>query len=219
MRFALRIAGLLVLALPVLAAAQDSTLRDARVGEWVLYTAPSGSLQERHSVVARRREVVVVRIDQIINGKVISSNTENYRVDAPPFLAGAEGQQQITVRGQTYDCIVVRRGASRLPAWWPSEEATTWSRKWLSTASDLPLSRPPLIKSDFGKTFSIKTLTIRRRSAAGASPERLFRGGINRLPKLRCLVNAFCNNTLSTALHPFRTVWACSFAEPISPKN
>jgi len=110
MRFALRIAGLLVLALPVLAAAQDSTLRDARVGEWVLYTAPSGSLQERHSVVARRQEVVVVRIDQIINGKVISSNTENYRVDAPPFLAGAEGQQQITVRGQTYDCIVVRRG-------------------------------------------------------------------------------------------------------------
>ncbi|HUX06503.1 MAG TPA: hypothetical protein VMX35_04255 [Acidobacteriota bacterium] len=109
MRAAVGIALLLSLALPALAQEEENTLRDARVGEWALYSA-SGSMQERHSVVARRREVVVVRVDSIINGKVISSNTVNYRVNTPQFLAGAEGQQQVRAGGRLYDCVVVRRG-------------------------------------------------------------------------------------------------------------
>ncbi len=109
MRAAVGIALLVLLALPVVAQDMENTLRDARVGEWALYSA-SGSMQERHSVVARRREVVVVREDSIINGKVISSNTVNYRVNAPQFLAGAEDRQQISAGGRVYDCVVVRRG-------------------------------------------------------------------------------------------------------------
>jgi hypothetical protein len=101
---------LAALALPQLAAAQESTLRDAVVGEWALYAVSSGSLQERHSVVARRREVVVVRIDSIINGKVISSRTENYRVNAPQFLRGAEGTSVVNSGGNSYECVIVRRG-------------------------------------------------------------------------------------------------------------
>jgi hypothetical protein len=109
MRAVVAIAVLLALAVPAMAQEEENTLRDARVGEWALYSA-SGSMQERHSVVARRRDVVVVRVDSIINGKVISSNTVNYRVNAPQFLAGAEGQQQVTAGGKVYDCVVVRRG-------------------------------------------------------------------------------------------------------------
>ena len=103
MRAAVGIALLVLLALPVVAQDMENTLRDARVGEWALYSA-SGSMQERHSVVARRREVVVVREDSIIN------NTVNYRVNAPQFLAGAEDRQQISAGGRVYDCVVVRRG-------------------------------------------------------------------------------------------------------------
>ena len=92
------------------AQAQENTLLDARVGEWAAYTTSSGSMQERHTVVARRRQVVVVRVDEIIHGRVITSRTETHRINDPDFLRGAEGRQQVTAGGRTYNCTVVRRG-------------------------------------------------------------------------------------------------------------
>ena len=110
MRIAIATAVLIAILVPAAASAQPSTLQDARVGEWALYASSQGALQERHSVVAKRREVVVVRVDSIINGKVIKSETRSFPVDDPPFLQGAAGQESITVGGRTYDCMVVRRG-------------------------------------------------------------------------------------------------------------
>jgi hypothetical protein len=101
-------------ALAVLGTAQENTLSDARVGEWALYQTSGGNVQERHSVIARRRQVVVVRVDSIINGKVISSRTENFRLDTPSFLRGAEGREDVTAGGRTYNCLVVVRGDRKL---------------------------------------------------------------------------------------------------------
>ena len=92
------------------AQAQENTLLDVRVGEWATYSTSSGSMQERHTVVARRRHVVVVRVDEIIHGRVITSRTETHLINDPDFLRGAEGQQQVTVGGRTYNCAVVHRG-------------------------------------------------------------------------------------------------------------
>lgn len=114
MRKAVQSVLLAAMVLAVFAAfsgAQVNTLSDARVGEWALYSASGGAVQERHSVIARRRQVVVVRVDSIINGKVISSRTENFRINAPAFLRGAsEDRVEVTAGGRSYNCISVTRG-------------------------------------------------------------------------------------------------------------
>ncbi len=103
-------AVLIALATPTLSLGQDSPLKDSRVGEWARYSTPGTSMQELHSVIARRRQVVVVKVDSIINGKVISSNTENFNINDPNFLRGAEGRPPVDAGGRTFDCVVVRRG-------------------------------------------------------------------------------------------------------------
>ena len=110
MRKVLLLATATILVVSAIAVAQENTLSDARVGEWALYRTSSGSVQERHSVITRRRQVVVVRVDSIVNGKVISSRTENYRLNSPDFLRGAEGRRTVAVGGRNYDCVVVSKG-------------------------------------------------------------------------------------------------------------
>jgi hypothetical protein len=104
------IAVLLVAFFAALAAAQASTLSDARVGEWVVYQAGNGQMQERHQVIIRKQNSVSVKIDSIVRGKTIRSNTENYNINQPAFLAGASGQQSITAGGKQYNCTVVTKG-------------------------------------------------------------------------------------------------------------
>lgn len=102
---------LIMLLLPALAAAQQSTIADARVGEWAVYQAGNGQMQERHSVIARKQDVVVVKIENIVNGRTISSKTMNYNANAPSFLEGANGQEQVQAAGASYNAIKVVQGA------------------------------------------------------------------------------------------------------------
>lgn len=97
-------------ATPSIAQESTSTLVDARVGEWALYQTANGNMQERHSVIARRRDVIVVKVDSIINGKVISSKTENHRITDPAFLRNSEGSTVVTAGGKEYESVVVKRG-------------------------------------------------------------------------------------------------------------
>jgi hypothetical protein len=99
-----------LLAVPVISQAQQSTIQDARVGEWAVYQTGNGNMQERHTVIARKQNVIVVKIDKIVNGRTISSNTENYNVDAPPFLNGASGRSNVQAGGNNYNAITVSRG-------------------------------------------------------------------------------------------------------------
>jgi hypothetical protein len=105
---------LTIIFLQGIAVAQESTLRDARVGEWAVYATSDGAMQERHQVIARRKEVVVVKVESIINGRTISSKVENYNVDSPGFLRRSAGEEQITAAGQTYNCVRVIRGQRTL---------------------------------------------------------------------------------------------------------
>lgn len=101
----------ILMLLPVFSLAQESTIKDARVGEWAVYQTGNGSMQERHSVIARKQDVVVVKIENIVNGRTISSKTENYNVNAPQFLEGASGNEQVQAGGNSYNAIVVNNGA------------------------------------------------------------------------------------------------------------
>jgi len=115
MRKTIAVAVLLVLGAAAQSAAQQSTLHDARVGEWAIYVTAGGNMHERHSVVARRPMVVVVRIDQIINGKVINSRTENFNIEHPAFMSGQfAGEDVANVGGRTYSCFVILQGNRRL---------------------------------------------------------------------------------------------------------
>lgn len=103
-------AFIIVLFFPLESGAQENTLKDARVGEWALYSTSNGKMQERHSVIARRREVVVIKIESIINGRTISSKIQNLQVDNPDFLEGASGQTTIKVGNTSYNCFAVGKG-------------------------------------------------------------------------------------------------------------
>lgn len=96
------------------AVAQQNTLRDARVGEFAIYSTSNGAMQERHTVISRRQNVVVVKVESIINGRTISHKVENYNVANPPFLRGASGQQRINAAGKSYTCSSVTRGRRTL---------------------------------------------------------------------------------------------------------
>lgn len=109
MRSLILIALGILLLMPAVGMAQENTLQDARVGEWAVY-ATGDRMQERHSVTARRRSVVIVKVDKIINGRVISSNTEEWDVDDPKNFQGATGGHQISAGGRTYTCFAVQRG-------------------------------------------------------------------------------------------------------------
>ena len=104
------VCALLVVAFTISAAAQQNTLRDARVGEWVVYQAGYGQMQERHQVIIRKQNSVSIKIDSIVRGKTIRSNTENYVIDTPSFLQGATGTETITVAGKQYESTVVTNG-------------------------------------------------------------------------------------------------------------
>jgi len=104
------IALLLLLMLPVFADAQTNTLTDARVGEWAVYQTGNGNILERHSVIARRQNIVVVKIETIVNGRTISSKTVNYNAAAPQFLQGAAGNEQVSASGANYDSVMVSAG-------------------------------------------------------------------------------------------------------------
>lgn len=114
MRKMILVALLLLVFAPLQSHAQNNTLLDARVGEWALYSTNNASMQERHSVIARRQRVVVVKIESIINGKVISSQVENMDISDPEFLRGAQGSENVTVAGGSYNCMVVKRGNRNL---------------------------------------------------------------------------------------------------------
>ena len=101
---------IIALFFPLESKAQVNTLKDARVGEWALYSTSNGKMQERHSVIARRREVVVVKIESIINGRTISSKIQNLQVDNPAFLKNASGQTTIKVGNRSYNCFAVGKG-------------------------------------------------------------------------------------------------------------
>jgi hypothetical protein len=102
--------ALMFLLTPLAALAQETTLRDARVGEWAVYSTSKGKMQERHQVVSRRRDVVVVRIENIINGRTISQKTIDYQVNRPRFLRDANGEETVNAGGRSYTAIVVRKG-------------------------------------------------------------------------------------------------------------
>lgn len=93
---------------------QKDTLKDARVGEWAVYSTTDGNMQERHQVTARRRNMVTVKVESIINGRTISSKTENYDIDDPDFFRNADGTESIKIGKKTYLCIVVKRGKRTL---------------------------------------------------------------------------------------------------------
>lgn len=110
MRPVIIICLILTMIVTTLSWAQDNPIRDSRVGEWATYSTANPAMQERHSVIARQRQVLVVRVDSIINGKVISSRTENFNIDDPSFMGGAEGRQQVTAGGRTFNCVAIQRG-------------------------------------------------------------------------------------------------------------
>ena len=108
-------AALVLLAgLSISASAQESTIKDARVGEWAVYSTTDGNMQERHQVTARRRNVVTVKVESIINGRTISSKTENHNINNTAFLRNASGNERIQAGGRTYNCIAVKRGQRTL---------------------------------------------------------------------------------------------------------
>jgi hypothetical protein len=109
MRSLLIAATAAILLMPAAGMAQVNTLQDARVGEWAVYATGNGQ-QERHSVTARRRSVVIVKVDMIINGRVINSTTEDWDVDDSRNFEGATPGHQITAGGRTYNCFAVQRG-------------------------------------------------------------------------------------------------------------
>ena len=104
----------LVAVFAVAAPAQTNTLKDARVGEWAVYSTTDGNVQERHQVTARRRNVVTVKVESIINGRTISSRTENHDINNPGFLRNAGGNENIQAGGRSYDCTTVKRGQRTL---------------------------------------------------------------------------------------------------------
>lgn len=115
MKIKMIIAALVLVAgFSITAAAQESTLKDARVGEWAVYSTTDGNMQERHQVTARRRNVVTVKVESIINGRTISSKTENYEIDDPGFFRNSSGNERINANGQNYRCIAVKRGQRTL---------------------------------------------------------------------------------------------------------
>lgn len=109
MRILAAVIALLAWAAP--AAAQDSTLADARVGEWAKYATSRGNMEELHSVIARRQRVIVVKVDSIINGKVISSRTENFNINDPDFSRDSgSAMESVNAGGRRYNCFVVQKG-------------------------------------------------------------------------------------------------------------
>ena len=72
----------------------------------------------RHSLGSKDqgyRGVRPVRIDQIINGKVINSRTENFNIEHPAFMSGQfAGEDVANVGGRTYSCFVILQGNRRL---------------------------------------------------------------------------------------------------------
>lgn len=106
--------ALLLTLFPVLGLAQGSTLSDARVGEWAVYRAGNGKIVERHSVVARQRDVVVIKVETIINGRTISSKTENHFIGGNEFKMTGAPSESVEVNGQNYNAYSAPMGGNKV---------------------------------------------------------------------------------------------------------
>ncbi len=103
-----------MLVLPFTGLAGDlppNPIKDAKVGEWVLYQM-MGPMQQKQTVTAVHKDAVTVKIDIIMNGKVVSTVSNKIRFDqkgpgAPPQGSPKfkMGKATVQVKGHSLDCI------------------------------------------------------------------------------------------------------------------
>lgn len=102
-----------MLALPVAGLAGDlpNPIKDAKVGEWALYQM-MGPMQQKQTVVAVDKDSVTIKIEMIMNGKVVSTVSNKMLFsqmgpkarpkDAPQLKLG---KATVQVKGRSLDCI------------------------------------------------------------------------------------------------------------------